>query len=24
VKKCREMVVEGVKSRGRNRKTWME
>jgi hypothetical protein len=24
VKKCREMVVEGSKSRGRNRKTWME
>ena len=24
VKKCREMVVEGGKSRSRNRKTWME
>src|SRR5277367_2623468 len=24
VKKCREMVVEGSKSRGRNKKTWME
>ena len=24
VKKCRAMVVEGGKSRGRNRKTWME
>jgi translation initiation factor IF-1 len=24
VTKCRDLVVEGAKSRGRNRKTWME